>query len=90
MLVLTVVISSVLARIKAESPLCRYDSITYCHNCKKSYNIRRTTGNSIKKLYICTSQDVVIQVVKLAINFNKSTLSLNKHLITKHAKNPKP
>lgn len=81
MLVLTVVISSVLARIKAESPLCRYDSITYCHNCKKSYNIRRTTGNSIKKLYICTSQDVVIQVVKLAINYNYK----RKYIFTKQS-----
>lgn len=81
MLVLTIFISSVLARIKAESPLCRYDSITYCHNCKKSYNIRRTTGNSIKKLYICTSQDVVIQVVKLAINYNYK----RKYIFTKQS-----
>lgn len=56
----------VLARMKAESPSCRYDSITYRHNCKKSYNVRRTTGNSIKKLYICISQDVINQAVKLA------------------------
>lgn len=81
MLVLTIFISSVLARIKAESPLCRYDGITYCHNCKKSYNIRRTTGNSIKKLYICTSQDVVIQVVKLAINYNYK----RKYIFTKQS-----
>lgn len=57
----------VLARMKAESPPCRYDSITYCHNCKKSYNIRRTTGNSIKKLYICIARDVINQAGKLAI-----------------------
>jgi hypothetical protein len=51
----------VLVRMKAELPACGYDSITYCHNCKKSYNIIRAAGNSIKKLYICISQDVINQ-----------------------------
>lgn len=44
-----------------ESPLNRYDCVTYCHNCHKTYNIRSARGNSIEQSCIFKLKNKIIR-----------------------------